>query len=287
MYFKLKNYLELIRLNKPIGIFLLLWPTLWAIWLASNGDPSIKITLIFITGTVIMRSLGCIINDLADKDIDKHVKRTQNRPLTSGRVSSKEAIVIFALLLLCAFILVLQLNRLTIFLAFIGAGLTIIYPFLKRITHLPQTVLGLAMSWGIPMAYAAIQNHVPAVAWLLFFSACCWTIAYDTMYAMVDKEDDMLIGVKSTAILFGHYDRLIIFFLEVLFLSLLLCVAWIMQLHHYFYLATFLAMLMVAEQMKLIHHRSRKDCLQAFINNHWIGLIIFVGIFISLDCRLS
>ena len=264
--------------NKPIGIFLLLWPTLWALWLASAGQPQMFIVGIFIVGVILMRSAGCIINDIADRNFDGHVERTRNRPLAAGKISVKTALVLFFILIICAFVCVLQLNRFTILLSFVGAALAVIYPFMKRFTHLPQVGLGFAFAWGVPMAFAAETSAIAPDAWLLFSAAVLWPILYDTLYAMADREDDIKIGVKSTAILFGEWDRAIVGILQILFLCVLAAVGYYFNLQSIYFLSLFIAAGFFIYQQFLIKNRDRKKCFQAFLNNHWVGLIIFVGI---------
>jgi 4-hydroxybenzoate polyprenyltransferase len=277
---KVQSYIQLMRLNKPIGILLLLWPTLSALWLASGGFPSLKLLFVFISGVVLLRTAGCIINDLADRDFDKQVQRTQTRPLATGAISVHEAMTLCVILLLAALGLALLLNRFTLFLASIGLILATIYPFLKRITHLPQVGLGFTFSWGIPMAFAAQTHTIPATAWLLYMIALLWTIAYDTIYAMTDREDDIKIGIKSTAILFASYDRLIIGSLQLIVISLLFFFGWLLKLGVEYYLAIFLCAIFFGYQQYLIRSRDPKLCFKAFLNNHWAWLVIFLGIFI-------
>lgn len=272
------EYFALMRLNKPIGIYLLLWPTLWALWLAGAGHPDRGIVLIFILGTIIMRSAGCIVNDFADRDFDCHVTRTRDRPLTTGKIKPKNALCLLALLLIAAFTLALFLNRLTILLAFIGAGLTLLYPFLKRITHLPQVGLGITFSWGVPMAFAAELNEVPVAAWTLFFTAALWPIIYDTIYALADRADDLKIGIKSTAILFGAYARLIIAILQSIFLVLLIYMGYLFNLTLWYFCSLLCVAGFFIYQQYLIQKYEPKKCLQAFLNNHWVGLSLFLGI---------
>ncbi len=233
---KLSAYSQLMRIEKPIGVLLLLWPTLIALWIAGAGHPSPKNIVIFVLGTFLMRSAGCVINDFADRNFDAHVERTNTRPLASGAVTPAEALLLCGLLCALAFGLVLLTNRLTIVLSFVGLAVAAVYPFMKRVTHLPQLVLGFAFSFGMPMAFAAETNHVPPAAWLLVAANLLWTVVYDTFYAMVDKEDDLRIGLKSTAILFGDWARIITAALQVLCLLLLLLVANIFQLHWVFYI---------------------------------------------------
>ncbi len=278
---RLKEYVYLMRWHKPIGILLLLWPTLWALWLAGAGKPAWNITLLFVAGVIIMRSAGCVINDFADRKIDKLVARTRERPLTAGKVSVREALVLFSCLLVCAFVIALQLNTLTIYLAFIGAMLAVTYPFMKRITHLPQVGLGFAFAWGVPMAFAALQNQLPYQLWIVFFAAVIWPIIYDTMYAMVDKADDVKIGVKSTAILFAEKDKVILAGLQLLFLTALVVVGFYFQLHQIFFISLLLVVILFGYQQWLIKDRVPAKCFQAFVNNHWVGMIIFLGLLLN------
>lgn len=275
---KLKNYTLLTRLHRPVGIWLLLWPTLWALWLAAAGMPSLKILSIFVLGVVIMRSAGCIINDLADRDIDGKVTRTKLRPLITGVVSIKEAWMMFACLCLGAFCLVLLLNYYTIALAIIALLLAMCYPFSKRYIHSPQIVLGIAFSWGIPMAFAAVNNTIANVAWLLFLATGCWVVMYDTQYALADRQDDIKIGVKSTAILFGKADILIITLLQMAFLLLLALIGIWQKLAVPYFLALLIAAGLFAYQFYLIKDRDPSRCIAAFSNNQWVGLVIFLGI---------
>ena len=275
---RLYQYALLMRLHRPIGIYLLLWSTLWAVWLAGDGHPSVFITLIFIAGVVLMRSAGCVINDYADRDFDPHVQRTRDRPLATGRVSAKEALGLFIVLCLLAFGLVLQLNDLTIQLSVIALLLAAMYPFTKRYTYLPQFFLGAAYSWSIPMAFAAQLNEIPNVAWWLLTANLLWTVAYDTMYAMVDKADDLKIGVKSTAILFGNADKLIIALLQLSAFILLIMVGIQKNLGHIYFFGLAIASLFVFYQHWLIRHREPARCFRAFLNNHWLGATIFIGI---------
>lgn len=271
-------YLRLMRLHRPIGSFLLLWPTLWALWLAADGHPTPKLFAIFVIGVFVMRSAGCIINDFADRNFDPHVQRTRARPLATREVSIWEALILFALLCLMALGLVLLLNRLTQELAVIGALLVISYPFMKRYTYLPQPYLGLAFGWGIPMAYAAVTGGVPTVAWLIFIANVIWATVYDTMYAMVDRPDDIRIGIKSTAILFGDLDRTIIGILQVLLLMDLLLVGYQTRMSAVYYLGLAFALLFAFYQQVLIRRRNPQRCFQAFMNNNWFGAAVFAGI---------
>jgi len=276
----LRAYIQLMRLDKPIGILLLLWPTLWALWLASNGIPDLKILFIFIAGVVTMRTAGCIINDFADRNFDKYVQRTANRPLTTGVIAPKKALVLFFCLLTFAFILVLQLNRLTILLSLGGLFLAVLYPFTKRFLHCPQLILGFAFAWGVPMAFSALLNDIPPVAWWLFSAAVLWPIAYDTQYAMADREDDKKIGIKSSAIWFGRYDRFAIALLQGGVLILLIVVGVLKELNVICFFSLAVAFLLMLYQQYLMKDREAISCFKAFLNNHWIGLVIFLGIFV-------
>lgn len=276
---KLSHYARLIRLDRPIGIYLLLWPTLWALWIAAEGFPPGDILLIFVAGVVLMRSAGCAINDYADRDFDPHVQRTQTRPLAAGLITPNEALGVFAVLTLLAFLLALHLNRLTLLLSGIAVLLAITYPFMKRFHHWPQLHLGAAFAWAIPMAFTAIRGEMPPpVAWLLFVAALVWTTAYDTMYAMCDRDDDLKIGIKSTAILFGQHDRLIIGVLQLLVLLLLAGVGYLSALGGWYWLGLLVASSLGIYQQWLIRQREPLPSLQAFLNNHWLGMAIFAGI---------
>jgi len=278
-------YAQLMRLHKPIGIMLLLWPTLWGVWIAAEGKPSLLVLFIFVMGVVLMRSAGCVINDFADREIDKHVKRTQDRPITSGKVSEREALLLFVTLIVLAFFLVLWLNPLTIMLSVGGAFLAASYPFMKRYTHLPQAYLGIAFAWAIPMAFAAQTGELDSRLWLIFAAVIVWAISYDTMYAMVDRDDDLAIGVKSTAILFGEYDRLIIGLFQIAFLALLYFAGQAFSLGLYYLAGLGIAALISIYHQWLIRNRDRTDCFKAFLNNNWVGAAIFAGI--TLDYLLS
>lgn len=276
---KTKLYAELIRLNRPIGIYLLLWPTLWALWFASNGLPNLKHLIIFSLGVVFMRSAGCAINDYADRELDRHVERTQNRPITSGRISSKEALGVFGVLALASFILVLQLNHSTIILSTVAVILAATYPFMKRYHHFPQVHLGAAFAWAIPMAYTAITEKTPTMdAWLLFVAALLWTTAYDTQYGMTDREDDIKMGMKSTAILFGELDTFIIASLQLITLILLTIVGMMHNRGVLFYSGVIVASGFIIYQQFLTRDKDPSQCLQAFLNNNWLGMVIFIGI---------
>lgn len=280
---QVRQYLYLMRLDKPIGILLLLWPTLWALWLAAQGFPDPKILLIFISGVILMRSAGCVMNDIFDRGFDGRVARTRARPLAAGTISVKQALCLAAVLAATAFVLVLFCNSLTILLSFAGALFAVIYPLLKRVTHLPQAGLGVAFSWGVPMAFAAVTGQVSASAWILFASAALWPVIYDTMYAMTDRNDDMKIGVKSTAILFGNHDVLIVGLLMIIFLTLLFFTGKIFQLHAIYFFSLFIAATLFVRQLWLIQMREPAKCFQAFLENNWVGIIIFIGIFGSMQ----
>ncbi|MCW9711145.1 4-hydroxybenzoate octaprenyltransferase [Avibacterium sp. 21-586] len=274
---KLSAYAQLMRFDKPIGTLLLLWPTLWALFLAEKNFPSVLVLMVFVLGVIIMRAAGCVINDYADRHIDGKVKRTSQRPLATGKVSGKEAKWLFAGLIFCAFILVLFLNYYAIGLSFIAVLLAFIYPFMKRYTHLPQFFLGAAFGWSIPMSYGALIEQLPLECWLLFVANLAWTVAYDTQYAMVDRDDDLRIGVKSTAILFAQYDNKIIALLQFIALGTLVLIGYQSHLHYsYFILLAFTALLFIY-QCKLTRHRRREDCFKAFLNNNYVGMGVFIA----------
>ena len=274
----LGDYARLMRLHRPIGIFLLLWPVLWALWIASAGRPALLVLLVFVSGVVLMRSAGCVINDYADRKFDPQVERTRARPIAAGRVSPREALVLFAVLALLAFALVLSMNRLTILLSFIGAALAVSYPFMKRWTHLPQFYLGAAFGWGVPMAYAAQTGGVSGEAWILFAATLCWAVAYDTVYAMIDREDDIRIGVKSTAILFGSADRAMVALFHTLTLMLLVWAGMRAGLGLTYYIGLLLAAALAGWQQWLIRTRARDACLRAFLDNNRFGAVIFAAL---------
>lgn len=273
------------RVDRPIGTLLLLWPTLWALWLASDGQPGWLVLFVFAFGVFLMRSAGCVINDYADRHIDLHVERTRERPLTSGRVSEKEALILFVVLVVAAFLLVLLLNIFTIMLSFVGAFLAASYPFMKRFTHLPQAYLGVAFAWAVPMAFAATTGELDNRLWLIFGAIVSWAIAYDTMYAMVDREDDLKIGVKSTAIWFGRFDRLITGFFQLLTLGLLYQVGTEFQMGIYYSAGLLGALALSLYQQWLIRDRDRQLCFKAFLNNNWLGFSVFAGIFMDYLVR--
>ncbi len=276
---RLRGYMLLMRLDKPIGIMLLLWPTLWALWIASEGTPDAWVTTVFVAGVFLMRSAGCVINDYADREFDPFVERTRNRPLAVGMVSPKEALVLFVALSVTAFALVLTLNTLTIMMSFVGAALAASYPFMKRLTYLPQVYLGLAFGWSVPMAFAAQTGTVPIVAWLLLIVTVLWATAYDTIYAMVDRADDLKIGVKSTAILFGESDRIIIGIIQVVMLVVLLMIGQRLELSLVYFFSVLIAALFMLYQQRLIRNRDGMQCMRAFRNNNWIGVVVFAGLY--------
>ncbi|MBW0279046.1 4-hydroxybenzoate polyprenyltransferase [Shewanella xiamenensis] len=275
---KWDGYSRLTRLDRPIGTLLLLWPCLMALVLAAGGMPDLKVLIIFIIGVVIMRACGCIINDYADRDLDSHVERTKSRPLASGEISTKEALLLFVILGLAAFGLVLLLNGLVVKLSVVGIILTIIYPFTKRVTNMPQMFLGVVWSWSIPMAYAAQTGEVPIEAWWLFAANWFWTVAYDTMYAMVDRDDDLKVGIKSTAILFGQYDRQIIGLFQLAALLCFIAAGWSADRGLLYGLGLLTFVGFSTYQQMLIFGRERAPCFKAFLNNNWAGLALFVGL---------
>jgi len=277
---KLLHFALLCRLDKPIGTYLLLWPTLWALWLASQGKPDITILIIFILGVILMRAAGCIVNDYADRNIDGRVNRTQNRPMATGKILPKEALTLFGILCVAAFALVLLLNWLTIGLSLVAVVLAILYPYMKRYTYMPQAFLGLAFGWSVPMAYAAQSGILPEAAWLLLTATVLWATAYDTIYAMIDREDDLQLGVKSTAILFGEADKLVIGVIQGTFVLTLLIIGSKLELSTFYYLGILAAVGLMGYQQKLIKDREPDQCLKAFLNNHWIGVSIFAGIYL-------
>ena len=266
------------RFDKPIGILLLLWPTWWALLIAGNGVPSLKNALIFTAGVVLMRAAGCVMNDIADRDFDPHVERTKCRPLASGELSLKQAVTLFLGLMLLAFLLVLMTNALTVKLAFAGAALASSYPFFKRFTHIPQVVLGIAFGWGIPMAFAAETGTVPSIAWWFLAINTVWSVIYDTLYAMVDREDDLAVGIKSTAILFGRYDVAIVGGLMVVMTIMLVLAGTSLSLAWPWYLGILVAVILWLRQILSIRSRDRDACFRAFLNNNWVGFALFVGL---------
>jgi len=275
---QLRNYGKLMRVDKPIGIWLLLWPTLWALWLAGNGGPDQGLFVVFVLGVVVMRSAGCVLNDYADRKIDPYVERTRTRPIASGAVAPMEALTLFAALGLIAVGLATMLNTPARLLAIIGAGLTVAYPFVKRYLSIPQFVLGAAFGWGVPMAFAAQTGTIPELAWLVFGAAMIWAVIYDTFYAMVDREDDKKIGVKSTAILFGDVDLFVIAGLQVLMLFALVLIGYRAQLGFWYYLSVAVAAALMAWHQWLARDRHPAGCFAAFQHNHLIGMVVFIGI---------
>jgi len=274
------QYAVLMRLDKPIGIFLLLWPTLWALWIAAEGWPDGWVLFVFVSGVVLMRSAGCVMNDFADREIDPHVERTRKRPIAAGRVTPGESLILFACLCLLAFGLVLTMGRLTILLSFIAVILAATYPFMKRYTYMPQVHLGLAFGWAVPMAFAAQTGAVPKMAWLILIATVLWATAYDTMYAMVDRRDDIRIGVKSTAILFGAADKAIIAGIQCGVLLVLILVGNQLEMGTFYYAGLAGAALFSLYQQYLIKDRDPDRCFRAFLNNNWFGLSVFAGIFL-------
>jgi 4-hydroxybenzoate polyprenyltransferase len=282
---RLSLYLQLTRLNRPIGILLLLWPTLWAVWIAGAGHPSWHIVLIFVLGTVLMRSAGCAINDYADRDFDRHVKRTRDRPVTSGRIAPREALWLAAILALIALLLILPLNTLTLLLSVPAVFLAASYPFTKRFLAIPQAYLGIAFGFGIPMAFAAQQGSVPLVAWLLLIANVFWAIAYDTEYAMVDRDDDIHLGLHSSALLFGKYDVAAVMSCYAITLVLLATVGQMIVSGWFYYAGLMLAAGIALYHYSLIKHRQREACFAAFLHNNWLGAAVFVGIVLDYLTR--
>ena len=271
-------YWRLMRFDKPIGILLLLWPTWWALLLAGSGNPSLKNVVIFTCGVVLMRAAGCVMNDIADRDFDPLVERTRARPLAAGELNLRQALTAFFILMALAFVLVLQTDGLTIRLAFVGAALAASYPFFKRFTHFPQVVLGIAFGWGIPMAFSAETGGVPALAWWLLLINTVWSVIYDTLYAMVDREDDKAAGIKSTAILFGKYDILVIGLLMLIMSLMLLAVGLVLELNWPWWVGLAAALALFIRQLIMVRERDRDACFAAFLNNNWVGAVIFIGL---------
>ena len=278
---RLDLYEKLMRLDKPIGILLLAWPTLWALWISSAGQPNWIILWIFMLGTVLMRSAGCVINDYADRNFDPHVERTKNRPMAAGLVSKKEALALFAALSICAFLLILRLNKLTLLLSCAALFLAASYPFTKRFFAIPQAYLGIAFGFGIPMSFAAQTGQVPLIAWLMLLANVFWAIAYDTEYAMVDREDDLKIGIKTSAITFGQYDVLAVLVCYGMTLAILAGIGAWLKLGLYYYLGLAVALGIAAYHYTLIKGRERDKCFKAFIHNNWFGAAIFGGILLN------
>jgi len=272
------RYQRLMRLDRPIGIWLLLWPTLWSLWMATEGRPSRNVFVVFVLGTILTRSAGCVVNDLVDRKIDAQVRRTANRPLATGEVEPAEAVLIFAGLMLIAFGLVMTMNRLTVYLAVAGAALTLIYPFMKRVIAAPQLVLGLAFAWGVPMAWAAETGGLARSGWLIYLLAIVWVLIYDTEYAMADREDDLKLGVNSTAILFGEMDRMILVALQLILLVGLGLLGRSMEMGVIYFVALVVVAVQCLRQQYLLRNREREQCFQAFLNNAWLGGTVFAGI---------
>ncbi len=274
----MKYYLQLIRFDKPIGTLLLLWPTLWALWIAAEGVPELWTLTVFVLGVFLMRSAGCIVNDIADKDFDAHVKRTKQRPLAQGNISVRGALLFFILLIGIAFALVLTLNSLTIKLSFIAVALAAMYPFMKRYTYFPQMILGAAFAWSIPMGFAAVTNDVPLISWVIYAATLLWVLAYDTLYGMVDREDDIKLGLKSTAILFGDADLIIVSFIQGLFLIGMFLLARQLEFSWYYYCGWLVALALIIFQMFKCKSRNPEEYFRAFLNNNYVGMAIFLGI---------
>jgi len=280
---KLHAYAHLVRLDKPIGTLLLLWPTLWALWLAAQGPPGAHVLAVFMLGTLLMRSAGCAVNDFADRDFDPHVERTRNRPLAARRIGADEALALAALLSLVAFALVLTLNALTIALSFAALFLAVSYPFTKRFFAMPQAYLGIAFGFGIPMGYAALLGNVPLEAWLLLSANIAWTIAYDTEYAMVDREDDRRIGIRTSAVLFGRFDVAAVMICHAVFLALLAWIGMARELTWPYHAGLLVAAGFIAHQFLLIRRREPRGCFRAFLGNNWVGAAVFVGLALALQ----
>lgn len=275
---RIKTYAQLMRLDKPIGILLLLWPMLWGLWFAAQGLPDWQIFIIFVLGTILMRSAGCVINDYADRKIDPHVERTKNRPMAAGRVSSKEALLLAAGLSICAFLLILPLNQLTILLSVPALFLAASYPFTKRFFAMPQAYLGIAFSFGIPMAFAAQTDSLPPIIWILMLANLFWVVAYDTAYAIVDKPDDLKIGIKTSAITFGQFDVLGVMVCHTCFIAIMLLIGQMQQMNMAYYAGLMVASGLIIYQYTLIRNRDRALCFKAFLHNNWVGMAVFAGI---------
>ena len=279
---RLEEYAQLARFNRPVGTWLLLWPALWALWIAGDGAPHQKVLIVFVLGVVVMRAAGCVINDFADRDIDPHVRRTRDRPLAARRVSPVEALVLFAVFLAIALYLVTFLDLLTVKLACIGAALTISYPFVKRVFAMPQLYLGISFGgWSVPMAFAAQTGKLPRVAWVLYIAAVVWAAIYDTIYAMIDREDDLKIGVKSSAILFADMDKVLIFAMQVMMIFALVLAGQNMHFGRWYYAGLGAAAVLFLHQQWLIRDRNPAGCLRAFVSNQYVGMVIFVGILLQ------
>jgi len=279
---RLEEYALLARFNRPVGTWLLLWPALWALWIAGDGHPDQKVLIVFVLGVVVMRAAGCVINDFADRNIDPHVRRTRDRPLAARRVSPVEAIALFAVLIAIALYLVTLLDERTIKLAFVGAALTVSYPFVKRVFPMPQLYLGLSFGgWSVPMAFSALLGVLPRVCWVLYMAAVLWAAIYDTIYAMIDREDDLKIGVKSSAILFADLDKLLIFAMQVIMLLALVLIGRDLRFGRWYYAGLAVAGVLFLYQQWLIRNREPAGCLRAFVNNQYVGMVIFVGLLLQ------
>lgn len=278
---RLEQYAYLVRMDRPIGIYLLLWPTLWALWIAAKGWPDLLVLFVFVSGVFLMRSAGCAINDFADRKIDPHVERTRDRPLAAGRVTATETLLVFASLSITAFLLVLLMNTLTIYMSFVGIALAASYPFAKRFHYMPQIHLGAAFGWAAPMAFTAQANEITPVTWLIFMATVLWATAYDTMYAMADREDDLKIGVKSTAILFGDADKLMVGLLQIMLLLDLYFIGRQSELGLFYNVSLIIAAGFAIYQQYLIKDRKPELCFKAFLNNNWFGMVVFIGVFID------
>jgi 4-hydroxybenzoate polyprenyltransferase len=279
---RIEEYWELARFNRPVGTWLLLWPALWALWIAGEGQPNQKVLIVFVLGVIVMRAAGCVINDFADRDIDPHVRRTRDRPIAARRVSPVEALGLFVALLVIALYLVTFLDLLTIKLAFIGAALTVSYPFVKRFFPMPQLYLGISFGgWSVPMAFAAVTGKLPRVAWVLYIAAVIWAAIYDTIYAMIDREDDLKIGVKSSAILFADMDKALIFVMQAMMIFALVLAGQNMHFGQWYYAGLTAAGLLFLYQQWLIRDRNPAGCLRAFSNNQYVGMVIFIGILLQ------
>lgn len=274
-------FIQLMRLDKPVGFLLLLWPTYWALWIAADGLPTLTNFIVFTAGVIVMRSAGCVINDFADRKVDGHVERTRLRPLATGIISAKQAIILFTVLCFIAFLLVLQTNSTTIHMSFVAVGLATLYPFMKRFTHFPQVFLGAAFSWAIPMAFTAEGSPIGLVTWGLFIANLCWTVAYDTFYAMVDRDDDIKVGIKSTAVWFGRWDLAGISLLQAIAVGLLVLCFQFLELSRLAYVVLAVAVLYLIWLVWIARTRSREACFRAFKLSHWFGVIVFAAILIG------
>ena len=282
----IRHYLQLMRTDRPIGTYLVAWPALWSLWIAAQGMPDPLLIIIFIAGAFFMRSAGCVINDFADRNIDGHIERTKQRPLAVGLVTPREAIQLFVALCLCAALLLIFTNRLTALLAFGALLLAALYPFTKRFTHFPQVILGMAFSCSIPMAFAAQTHSLPSIILPLYAAVVVWVIVYDTFYAMVDRDDDLNIGVKSTAVLFGRYDKLITALLQIVFLSLMIKTGLLLELGRIYFSALAITAVLFIHQQSLISQREKNNCFTAFLNNNYVGLVIFIGLAADYACYI-